>query len=207
MKKRNFYMAGIIICVSALLLSCNSKEYDGSEREWEEKFRNLKTTLINRYRPIWFPPQNFAEKRIFTYNLQELLVNQDGKPVLFDGFLDDITKDGDQFFVHFTSRLSDDASYDRTVRFHLRCEYGDVRSLLEKPPEYRDVSKYLFLKGIQKDFLVVAQITDAKKIVNYTVLATSSEGTEQVDLEIRSPDTFSVNGELLEMVKYSKIPQ
>jgi hypothetical protein len=153
------------------------------------------------------PPPDFAQRKVFTHNVQKLLVNQDGKPVLFDGFLDDITKDGDQFVVHFTSRLSNDTSYDRTVRFHLRCKYDDVQSLLEEPPEYRDVSKYLFLKGVQKDFLVVAKITDAKKIVNYTVLATSSEGTALVDLEIRSPDTFSVSGELLEMVKYSKISQ
>jgi hypothetical protein len=205
MKKKNLYMAGVVICVSALLLSCSSEEYDDSGQEWEERFRNLETTFMNRYHPVRFPPPDFARRKVFTHNVQKLLVNENGKPVLFDGFLDDITKDGDQFFVHFTSRLSNDASYNRTVRFHLRCGYGDVQSLLEEPPEYRDVSKYLFLKGVQKDFLVVAQITDAKKIVNYTVLATSSEGTEQVDLEIRSPDTFSVNGELLEMVKYSKI--
>jgi hypothetical protein len=62
------------------------------------------------------------------------------------------------------------------------------------------------LKGIRKDYLVVAQVTDVEKIVNYTVLATSSEGTEQVDLEIRSPDTFSVYGELLDMIKYVKVP-
>jgi hypothetical protein len=204
MKKKNIYMAGVVLCVSALLLSCSSKEYDTSEQQWEEEVKNLKTTLINRYNPIRFPPQDFAQRRVFTHNLERLLVNQDGKPVLFDGFLDDITKDGNQFLVHFTARLSSDASHDRTVKFHLRCTYSDVQTLLEKPPEYRDVSKYLFLKGVHKDFLVVAQITDVKKIVNYTVLATSSEGTEQVNLEIRSPDTFSVYGELLEAVKYAK---
>lgn len=207
MKKKNLYMAGVVICVLALLLCCSSEEYDDSEQLWEERVRNLETTLVNRFDPVRFPPLDFAKKKVFTHNLQKLLVNQDGKPVLFDGFLDDITKDGDQFVVHFTSRLSNDASYDRTVRFHLRCKYDDVQSLLEEPPEYRDVSKYLFLKGVQKDFLVVAKITDAKKIVNYTVLATSSEGTALVDLEIRSPDTFSVSGELLEMVKHSKISQ
>jgi len=88
-------------------------------------------------------------------HLQELLIQQDGKPVLFDGFLDDIIKDGKQFAVHFSSRLSHDSLDDRTVRFHLKCKYGNVRSLIEKPPKYQRSSKYLFLKGIQKEFLVV----------------------------------------------------
>jgi hypothetical protein len=137
--------------------------------------------------------------------LQELLIGEDGKPILFEGFLDDITKDGEQFAVHFTSRLSHDSSDDRTVRFHLKCQYGDVRRLIEKPPKHQRLSKYLFLKGIRKDFLVVCLVTDVKKIVNYTVMGRSSEGSKEVDLEVTSPDTFSVHGKLLEMVRYSDI--
>jgi hypothetical protein len=137
--------------------------------------------------------------------LRELLIQKDGKPVLFDGFLDDITKDGKQFTVHFSSRLSHDSLDDRTVRLHLKCQYGNVRSLIEKPPKYQRSSKYLFLKGIRKEFLVVCLVTDVKKIINYTVMGRSTEGTKEVDLEIESPDTFSVYGELLEMYKYSDI--
>ena len=200
-------MMGFVIFVSAVLLSCSSKDYDTPEQAWEERFRNLEATLTERYQPVRFPPGNFAERRVFTYNLQTLLVNEGGRPVLFDGFLDDITKDEDQFIVHFTSRLSHDDSDDRTVRFHLKSDLGDVESLIEQPPDYSDSSKYLFLQGIRKYYLLVAQVTDVEKILNYTVLATSSEGTEQVDLEIPSPDTFSVFGELLDMVRYAKTPR
>jgi hypothetical protein len=207
MKKKNLYMMGVVVCVLTSLLSCRSKDHDPSQQDWEEEVGNLKTTLINRYQPIRFPPQDFSGKRVFSYNLKELLVNHGGKPVMFEGFLDDITKTGNQFLVHFTSRLSDDDSDDRTVRFHLRCSYSHIQSLIENPPAHFDSSKYLFLKGIRKDFLVVSKITDVTKIVNYTVLATSSEGSEDVDLEVESPDTFSVYGELLEMVRYAKILQ
>lgn len=41
-----------------------------------------------------------------------------------------------------------------------------------------------------------------KKIVNYSVQGHSSEGSEDVELEIQFPDTFSASGELIEMVKY-----
>jgi len=200
-KKVNFYMTGVLTCVAVLLLACGSNEHEKSGRKWEQKVSGVKTRLITRYNPTEFPPKDFTERKVFTFNLQELLIQQDEKPVLFDGFLDDITKDGKQFAVHFTSRLSHDSLDDRTVRFHLKCKYGDVRSLIERQPKYQRLSKYLFLKGIRKEFLVVCLITDVKKIVNYAVMGRSTEGSEEVDLEVKSPDTFSVYGELLEMVK------
>jgi hypothetical protein len=203
--KMTFYMAGVLICISILLLACGPKEHEPSGQRWEKEVRGVETSLLTRYNPTEFPPRDFTERKVFTYNLQELLLGEDGKPVLFEGFLDDITKEGKQFAVHFTSRLSNDSSDDRTVRFHLECQYSDVRLLLEKPPKYQDLSKYLFLKGIRKDFLVVCLVTDVKKILNYSVMGLSREGSKEVDLDVKSPDTFSANGTLLEMVKYSDI--
>ena len=203
--KVTFHMAGVLACVAVLVLACGPKEHAPSGQEWEKKVRWVETSLMTRYNPTAFPPRDFTEKKVFTYNLQELLIGEDGKPVLFEGFLDDITKDGKQFAVHFTSRLSHDSSDDRTVRFHLKCQYGDVRRLLEKPPKHQGLSKYLFLKGIRKDFLVVCLVTDVKKILNYSVMGLSTEGSKEVDLDVKSPDTFSAHGTLLEMVKYSDI--
>ncbi len=203
--KVTFCMAGVLTCVLILLLACASKENEQSGSNWEKKVMGVETSLMTRYNPTDFPPRDFTERKVFTYNLQELLIGEAGKPVLFEGFLDDITKEGKQFAVHFTSRLSNDSSDDRTVRFHLKCQYGDVRPLLEKPPKYQGLSKYLFLKGIRKDFLVVCLVTDVKKILNYTVMGLSREGSKEVELDVKSPDTFSAHGTLLEMVKYSDI--
>jgi hypothetical protein len=198
-------MAGIFTCVSILLLACEPREHEPSGQEWEKKVRDVETSLMTRYNPTEFPPRDFTERKVFTYNLQELLIGEDGRPVLFEGFLDDITMDGKQFSVHFISRLSYDSSDDRTVRFHLKCQYGDVRRLLKKPPKHERLSKYLFLKGIRKDFLVVCLVTDVEKILNYTVMGLRREGSQDVDLDVKSPDTFSARGTLLEMVKYSDI--
>ncbi|MDY6953550.1 MAG: hypothetical protein SWE60_18735 [Thermodesulfobacteriota bacterium] len=162
-------------------------------------------TLVKQHDPVRFPPGDFVERKVFTYNLKNLLRNKEGRPVLFEGFLDDITEQENQVLVHFTCRLSDDPSEDRTVRFHLKCNYSDVSSLLDYPPEYHRLAKYLFLKGIRKDFLVLCAVTDVAKIESYSVVGRSSEGSERVDLDIQSPDTFSAQGELLEMVEYSAI--
>jgi len=200
-----FYMAGLFASVGALVLACASKENEPSGQRWEEKVRGVQTRLVTRHNATAFPPKDFSERKVFTFNLQRTLIREDGKPVLFEGFLEDITKDGEQFAVHFTSRLSHDSSDDRTVRFHLKCPYKDVRRLLEKPPRYQDLSRYLFLKGIRKDFLVVCVVTEVERIKNYTLRPLNGAGSQKVDLDVESPDTFSAQGRLLEMVKYSDI--
>jgi len=205
MKTRNFHGTVALLWVSFLLLSCGPRDHEELPQGWEQEMRHITQTLVKRHDPVRFPPGDFAERKVFTYNLKDLLTNKEGRPVLFDGFLDDIIEQGNQTFVHFTCRLSDDPSEDREVRFRLKCNFGDVRSLLDHPPEYHGLAKYLFLKGIRKDFLVLCVVTDVAKIVSYSVVGQSSEGSERVDLEIQSPDTFSVKGELLRMVKYSTI--
>lgn len=210
MKKRTLYVIWILIGVSMLFQSCGSKEQEKSKQkqEWEQRVKDLKTTLINRYNPIEYPPQDFSKRKVFTYNLQKILVNGNRRPVLFDGFLDDITEDRGQFFVHFICRLSEDFLEQRTIWFHLKCKYEQVKFVTDSPPEYDLIlSDFLFLSGQQRDFLVVCVVTDVKKIVNFTVRGYSSEESEDVELEIESPDTFSVIGELLEMVKYPETPK
>ena len=49
---------------------------------------------------------------------------------------------------------------------------------------------------------MICKIKDVKKIAHYTVRGYSSEGSEDVDLEVRTTDAFSASGELIEMVKY-----
>ncbi|MDY6989690.1 MAG: hypothetical protein SWQ30_16715 [Thermodesulfobacteriota bacterium] len=208
MKTKNLHETVALLCVSFLLLSCGPKDLEESTQGWEQEMSNIRETLVKRHHPVRFPPGDFAERKVFTYNLKNLLANKEGRPVLLDGFLDDIIEQEDETFVHFICRLSDDPSEDRTVRFHLKCQDGDVRSLLDYPPEYHRLAEYLFLKGIRKDFLVLCVVTDVAKIVTYSVVGRSSEGSDRVDLEIQSPDTFSAKGELLRMVKYSKfLPQ
>ncbi|MDY6836888.1 MAG: hypothetical protein SWH78_02840 [Thermodesulfobacteriota bacterium] len=205
MKKRNLHGPVALVCVSLLFFSCGPKDRKEPTQRWEQEMRDVTQTLVRQHHPVRFPHQDFVDRKVFTYNLKSLLANKEGRPVLFDGFLDDITEQENQIIVHFTCRLSDDPSEDRTVRFHLKCSHSDVRSLLDYPPAYHRLARYLFLKGIRKDFLVLCVVEDVAKIVSHSVVGRSSEGSERVDLDIQSPDTFSAKGELLKMVRYSTV--
>jgi hypothetical protein len=204
-KGKSVLILGTLVSFAVLLLACDSRKQEKTSQRWDEKLQAFRAIWADRYDPVLFPPKSFAHRRIFTENLRSLLISQAGRPVMFDGFLEDITEQGDQFYVRFISRLSHVAADERSVRFHLSCEYEDVQTFLEKPPEYDLMSRYLFLRGIRKDFLVIARVTDVKKIEHYRVIGRSSEGSDKVDLEIQAPDIFSVQGELVNMVKYSEI--
>ena len=205
MRRKGVLVLGALVAFAALLPACDSRKQEKTGERWDEKLQAFRAIWADRYDPVVFPPKSFAHRRIFTENLRSLLISQEGRPIMFDGFLEDITEEGGQFYVRFVSRLSHVAADERLVRFHLSCEYEDVQAFLEKPPEYDLMSRYLFLRGIRQDFLVVARVTDVKKIEHYRVIGHSSEGSDKVDLEIQAPDTFSVQGELANMVKYSEI--
>jgi hypothetical protein len=59
----------------------------------------------------------------------------------------------------------------------------------------------MLLFSKKEEFCVVGLITQVNKIIKYTVQG-YPVSQEDVELEIESPDVFSVAGELVEMLKY-----
>lgn len=204
MKRRIQFPLYGSICIALLLLSCGSREHEKRELQqelWESKVNEVQTNLINHYNPIVFPPKDFSERKIITYNIEKLLINKDGRPVLFEGLFDDITRDGDQFFIHFLSLVSLDYFDDRRIQWNLKCEYAQVKSIIDNPPAFDPLmdalSDFTFMTERKGDLSVVCRVIDVKKIVNYTIEEYS---------EVQTSDVFRVTGELMEMVKYPPLP-
>lgn len=210
MKKNNIYIVFLFISISLLLVSCTSSqtgnESHGSKndqkQEIEKQVNEIRADLINRYDPIIFPLKDFSNRKVYTYTLQQLLVNETGRYVLFEGNLDDITKENDIFFAHFTSRLSEEFLDDRNIKYHLKTSYDNIKFLIENPPKHDYMTTFLLSWGLQKDFFVVCAISNVNKIVTYSVRGSSFEGSEEVELEIESPDKFSATGKLIELIPY-----
>jgi hypothetical protein len=145
-----------------------------------------------KYDPVVFPPEELSNRKVFTCSLHNLLVSNNKKPVLFVGNIDDITQAGDRFVIHFISSLSRDFPLDnRRVFFHLTCRHGDVESLIKIPPS----EEYFVPPFLKQQFIVVAAVTEVKKIAYHFVRA-SDQG-----FEIESPDAFSISGGLIKMVR------
>ena len=196
-----------ILCITTL--SCTSKNdrsmsdtTSDSEKQQEKKISEIRSNLITRFNPIIFPPNDFENIRVFTYHLQDLLLSEDDRYILFEGILDDITKENNTYIIHFTSSLSSSFMEDRTVRFHLSSNYEDIKPIIANPKEYDLMLRILSKLNGYKDYFVICQVSDVKKILNYSVQGYSSRGSEEVELEIESPNTFSVTGRLIKLIDY-----
>jgi hypothetical protein len=189
--------AGVLLGVGLLCLSCSSKtkttENFNQERMAQER-RELRTRFAERYQAVPFPPDGFADKRVFTYNLQQALVRRDGRATVFAAQLDDVTQAVDGFVVHLTASLGDDAIFDeRRLRLHLRSTYDQVKSLLDDPPAFSPVQTIRRLLGAS-EYAVVAKVTGVTRLEHYSA---ETQGEPDAELEVTSADVFSVTGELV----------
>ena len=154
MKNNHPYLAFVIIALTLLSVSCGSE--NGNHQQAGEGLsdeQGVRKSLSKRYRAIVFPPKSVPTKKIFTYNLDRMLVNTDGRPVLFKGYLDDIYTDDDEIIVQFVTCLSDELWDDRRVFFRLKCKQEDIEPILANPPKWENFHEQWLLK--EKDFLVV----------------------------------------------------
>jgi hypothetical protein len=173
-------------------------------KKWDNKINELLTPIKNRYNPKPFPSDDFKSKKIFTYNLKNYLIDKKNTPILFAGVLDDITKEEDQYIIHFSSLLSEYEIFDeKAVSFHLTCDYEDIETLIVNPP--KEVMPDLLKWIDDPDFFVVCQVTDIQKIVYYKMQGHAKEKEDiegDVRIWIETPYIYRIRGKLLELIKY-----
>lgn len=223
MKKRNKFLICILIFTQVLFFSCGTKERDKSKqnqeqekKEQEKKVNGLKTSLINRYSPIILPSKKLRKGKVFTFELEDFLITQDRKLTLFEGNLDDITKNDNHFTAHFTANLIEYATDnyqlfdERKIKFHLRCKYEDFNTLIESQLKHKnqedDVDFLLRSLMGKPDYFVVCSVTQVNKIAYYAISGYPIN-SEEAEIKIDFPDMFSVSGELIEMVKFPELTE
>jgi hypothetical protein len=199
-------IVSLVLACSPFILSCGSHEEKSIKDQHRKEIRRIRRALIEQYNPTKFPTHIFGKRKVITYDLQRLLISKDGRPVLFAGNLDGITKEGALFEIHFSSWFFHGPTVSlldrKRVRFHLKGDYDTVKSVLEDPLELDEASDDSFIE--EKDFLVVCRVMSVRKIINYTFEGQTS-GEE--DAAIKMPDIFSVQGQLLRMVEFPKLDE
>ncbi len=195
MKRQYTFIWLMILCILLILVSYNVfgrkllKEYSESAKRSEErqqKSDNIENELLSRYDTLELPSDLLSKRRyyIYTYGLQKFLIHDNKKPILFNGSLEDITKEGNKFIVHFKPRPR-----GRIISFHLKCEDGYVNSILENQSKERR-------KYDPEEYWVVCRVTEVNK-VSYVL----GSYKKKVELLIDIPDLYSIEGEVIEMVK------
>lgn len=214
MRKYAISLSILSICLALIQSSCDrdngSKQLADTGNRIAEKTEQeiertrIENALISQYSPIFFPPKEYSEIKVFTYNLQRYLL-RGSKPVLFKGFLNDITDEDGQIIVHISTSLFYDDSFDlyphsfdeRRINFHLKSKSETVQYLLRNPPK-----EELGVVTESRGFYVICSIENVSKAIRYVTRGYGHDDSEDVNLEIRSPDTFNAFGELIRLVKY-----
>jgi hypothetical protein len=207
MNMKNNRLGSLLLIISILLFlpSCDTGEEEKARQALQikndQRTKEIRNGLLARHKPIWFDPKKFGEKKIFTYHLQNLLINSDDRPLMFSGYPDDIIKEGEKFIVRFRVPLGE--LLERNVVFILSCQYEDVKEAIQHPIDDWEAEDLSYDYPLEKGYYVVCKISDVKNIVGYEVLGDSPEGTDEVEVDIiDTPDSFSATGVLIEMVKY-----
>lgn len=123
----------------------------------------------------------------YTIQLQELLINSN-KPILFTGYVDDIFKKDDKYFISFIT----DWFVAPEIRFILACDYDKISIISNKLKSDTDAQLFNFFE----DYAVVANIDDIKKVK--LQIAGYPEGEEEITLEYSPADTFIATGECVD---------
>ncbi len=135
------YAIGKILLCAMLALVLGSCD-DGHERrtkKQQERWAKLSAEyeaaqklLLAEHKGTLFPPEEFADRAVFTYTLQRFLVTETQQPVVMKCIVDDIIEDGDELQVHATAFFSKNPQHDgRRLLVQLRARKDVVDPLLQ----------------------------------------------------------------------------
>jgi hypothetical protein len=138
----------------AILLA--AKQY-GAILGWEEKFSR---TLSDS----------------FSLRLEEAIMPSGGMPIVTDGFVEDVARRGDKYFLHLSNLNVGSIS----IRFILECDLASAKTILEKKESFLDIS-------------VIAQIESVEK-AQFSIVSGIKNNEDPAPVEIDSSTMFVAHG-------------
>lgn len=168
----------LLYYVPKLFISNNVEQTADLKKELEtEKIKNNIKDLVEKYSAV----TNWEEGNKYTVELQNKLMV--GKPVLFEGQVDDVyMKDGNTYVLFGSLFLSD---FNYTLK--MECNNSEViNKIMEHKPESKDYSFF-------ENYAVVADVYEIIKPI-YSI---SASGEDQVETE--SSDRFILSGKCVDI--------
>lgn len=170
---------GVIVMLTLLTASCNSKADREKQEQSQRKARQtkVKNDLAVKFGAITDWDKNLKDRGLlYTIDVQEALIRSDKTPVLFEAFVEDVTRDNNKYIVRLVSSSL------------------EIYFLLECTPEV--ATKFRSRKGFKK----VAVIALISFVTKPTIKLESELASpdESPDIEVTTPDTFIAKGSVLD---------
>jgi len=173
--------------VSNIISSQHSKaEKEKAEVEKKIQIEQTISNMVPTHNAVTDWKKNFDKKsaflgQIYTVQVEDALIRSDGRPVLFFASVDDVTRQGNKYYVHFRNWFD----LDPDIRFVLECDSEQVKKIM---------SQKVDLFG---QYAVVALISSLQR-PKFELRAYPHSG-EDAEVVVESSDIFIARGRCLDL--------
>lgn len=159
------------------------KAYEKQQTERRAQINDKVAAFCRRYDAITGWEEKFfkAKGNLFSLKLEDAIVNTGGKPILISGWIDDVARHGDKFFLSL--RVYD---LEPTISFVLECDpevARRVQASKSAPPYYAIVAR-------------ISSVEKAEFKLKSGVKKTEDEPSIETDLS----DLFLAHGSCLDLL-------
>lgn len=190
------YIAWIIIALVVvwgsyqLFFANNDSSY--SQKQEEQKEVSSTEVRANNLAQQYGAITGWENDLVYTIQAQERLVSD--KPVLFEGYLDDIFNRDGKTYIRFMSSYSSPVDYV----LELQCDRSIVDKFIEQPTdEDRSFLKYF------DEFAVVANIDEVSKPT--FALEGTAYAEDDVEIEVDSSNLFTATGTCVDIAEVGNL--
>ena len=118
----------------------------------------------------------------FSLQLENAIMPNGGKPIVFDGFVEDVARCGDKYYLH----LSDWNVGSFSIRFIIECDFAVAKEIIEKKESLSEIS-------------VIAQIESVEK-AQFSIKSGIKTTEDPAPVEIDSSTMFVAHGRCLHII-------
>ena len=196
MKAKKYWILSAIMTIGIILSSCdNNSSEETTQKEKKHKITEGVKRLCSQYDAVTSWKQRIGKKgfleHTFTIEVEDALIRNDGRPILFYGVANDIVKESDKYIVYWGIGLAS------LLRAPMSGAFGpNVRFVLESTPSQVEEIMHHSASSVSfDDYAVIAQISEVEKI---RFELSSGESGEKVHVE--TSDVFMAKGKCLDLL-------
>jgi uncharacterized protein YxeA len=178
------------VCIVSSIISCGRPKLEKEKVETEKKMKieQAITELVGRHNAVTGWEKNLREKymsmlmKVYSIQVEEALIRNDRRPVLFFASIEDVARQDDKYFAHFHNWRS----IGPDIHFVLECNLDQVEKVTEQSADYF------------KQYAVVALISIIQR-PKFEPRAYSENG-EEPEIAVESSDIFVAKGRCLDLL-------
>lgn len=186
-----------VVIIGFVARNSNEKQDKAKEQKIKQEKRaeiaNIVFAMADKYNAVTDWKDNFKGrfsflKPTYTIEIQNAIINTDGKPILFFSGLNDIVQKNEKYYLYFDDLFG---GFDGPeIHFVLEYAQDQVDKVMSQSP------------SLLKNYAVIAQITHVKKITFLLKAEADSLDSEDISVTItdRPSNVFIANGNCIDLV-------